>query len=127
MSSDVDSFLASAKCDFKEDAINKMNLNFSVPSCGAALTTGGVFFTLSYDTKQLHKLTLPEEAPKKVSILNLRAVSNNDLLGHNSQLKFEIHGHRHFKSSIPSTNPFQHVTKTRNGVRGMLTFLPLSI
>ena len=68
LSSDVDSFLASAKCDLKEDAINKMNLNFSVPSCGAALTTGGVFFTLSYDTKQLHKLTLPEEAPKKVSL-----------------------------------------------------------
>ncbi|XP_022080756.1 cilia- and flagella-associated protein 43-like [Acanthaster planci] len=64
---DIDNFLASAKCDFKEDSIQKMNLNFSVPCIGAALTTGNVFYTIAYDTKQLHKLVLPEEAPKKAN------------------------------------------------------------
>ncbi|XP_033633066.1 cilia- and flagella-associated protein 43-like isoform X1 [Asterias rubens] len=107
LAQDVDSFLASAKCDLKEGAINKMNLNFSVPSCGAALTTGGVFFTLSYDTKQLHKLTLPEEAPKKANNKASYLQPQGEFQGH--ELPGGILTMSHHQKWLASAAPDGHV------------------
>ena len=54
---------------FKDDAINKMTFNLSVPSYSAALTSGGVLYTLAEESKNLLQIVLPTEAPKKVGWL----------------------------------------------------------
>ena len=61
-------YLASKHCDFKDDAIKKMTLNLVVPSHGAALKANRVLFTMAHESKKLLQITLPEEAPKKVSL-----------------------------------------------------------
>ena len=64
---DMKPFYANLKKEFDEEAVNKMGLNFSVASYGAAVTAGNTVFSLAQNTKRLHKLALPTEKPKKVS------------------------------------------------------------
>ncbi|XP_072041951.1 LOW QUALITY PROTEIN: cilia- and flagella-associated protein 43-like [Amphiura filiformis] len=61
------SYLASKHCDLKDDVINKMSLNLSIPSYGVALKSDRVFYTMASDSKKLLQITLPEEPPKKAN------------------------------------------------------------
>ncbi|XP_013386289.1 cilia- and flagella-associated protein 43 isoform X2 [Lingula anatina] len=56
---------ASLKKNFRDDAINKMVLTLTVPSYGAAITNGGVMYTISQTNKMIHKMILPEERPPR--------------------------------------------------------------
>jgi hypothetical protein len=48
-----------------------MAFNFHYPSYGAAVMDGNVTFVLAQNAKEVHKITLPTEPPKKVCILFL--------------------------------------------------------
>ncbi|XP_064629915.1 cilia- and flagella-associated protein 43-like isoform X2 [Lineus longissimus] len=56
---------ASLKHDLLDDSIKKVIFNFTTPSYGAALTSGNIFFCLAQNTKHIHKIIIPDEAPKK--------------------------------------------------------------
>ncbi|XP_070541265.1 cilia- and flagella-associated protein 43-like isoform X2 [Ptychodera flava] len=56
----------SLKCDLKDEVINRMNLNFAVPSYGAAVGPGEIIYAISYNHKRLCKIQLPDEPPKKM-------------------------------------------------------------
>lgn len=61
----IDEFVAGAKCEFKEDVINRMTLTYQSPVYGAAITIGGVIYALSSSDKKLTKYTVPNVPPKK--------------------------------------------------------------
>ena len=65
---DTKPFHATIKHDFDDAAIHKVTYNFANPSSGIAAADGNVAYTLCQTTNEIHKLKLPEEAPKKVGI-----------------------------------------------------------
>ncbi|ELU02415.1 hypothetical protein CAPTEDRAFT_160880 [Capitella teleta] len=56
---------ASLKGDFKQEIIDRMMFNFITPSFGAAIMEGNAAFFLAQTTKEIHKIMLPTEPPKK--------------------------------------------------------------
>ncbi|XP_074642124.1 cilia- and flagella-associated protein 43-like isoform X2 [Tubulanus polymorphus] len=53
------------KCTLNEEVIKKIVFNFKYPSYGAALTAGNTLYTLAQKTKQLHKIIVPKDPPRK--------------------------------------------------------------
>ena len=54
--------------------IEKLSFNLANPSEGIAVSDQTIAFTLTQNTKQLHKIELPNEPPKKVAICLIAAV-----------------------------------------------------
>lgn len=66
---------ASLKGDFKQEIIDRMMFNFMTPSFGAAIMEGNAAFFLAQTTKEIHKIMLPTEPPKKArELLYLRFI-----------------------------------------------------
>ncbi|XP_077991965.1 cilia- and flagella-associated protein 43-like [Glandiceps talaboti] len=58
-------YFVSLKRDLKDEIINRMNLNFAIPSYGAAVGPDKLIYAISYNHKRLCKIQLPDEPPKK--------------------------------------------------------------
>ena len=65
---DITSKHKSLKCDLKQEVIDRLAFNFAMPSFGAAVTDGNIAFFLAQNSKQLHKIALPRQPPKKASL-----------------------------------------------------------
>ena len=66
---DIKSKHQSLKCDFRQAVVNRLAFNFAVPSFGAAVTEGNIAFFLAQNSKDIHKVALPNQAPKKVTFV----------------------------------------------------------
>ncbi|CAH1784594.1 unnamed protein product [Owenia fusiformis] len=70
------------KCLLREESIKKISSNFTVPCHGAALTEGGIFYTLEQNTKNILKIKLPTEPPKKAMSKDSFLVPISETPGH---------------------------------------------
>ncbi|XP_077865529.1 LOW QUALITY PROTEIN: cilia- and flagella-associated protein 43-like [Saccoglossus kowalevskii] len=77
-----DQYYNSLKRDLKDEVINRMNLNFAIPSYGAAVAPGEIIYALSYNHKKLSKIQLPDEPPKKENNKASYLQPTNEFAGH---------------------------------------------
>ena len=63
---DLDIKHQSLNWELKDSLIEKLMFNLANPSSGIAIGDATIAFTLTQNTKQLHKIQLPNEPPKKV-------------------------------------------------------------
>ena len=66
ISTDLDIKHQSLNWELKDSLIEKLMFNLANPSSGIAIGDATIAFTLTQNTKQLHKIQLPNEPPKKV-------------------------------------------------------------
>ncbi|XP_071090035.1 cilia- and flagella-associated protein 43-like isoform X1 [Haliotis cracherodii] len=72
----------SLKCDFRDEAINKMQFHLTVPTEGAAFGENNTLYAINKHTKKIYSVAVPETKPRKMTSPEAYLSAETEFTGH---------------------------------------------